>query len=331
MGINNCGSLCWGDCCPEGGKWVVHSSRVIDKTIVYSFALAKDLLSRFDLSNIDRVVLWADTGPHFRAYSFISTLSHHVNTVLKKHMAFEFGVEHHFKGDCDGFFATLNRWKEEVALKEMICDVADLVSCYTRKHAEMLSIEPSRPDAEFIEFMPAQRSDYKLVNFKVSALPARIQSSYSWHFDVLDFRRKDFRGRGDNRNVLTGVGCHANLLSDRRVMYDRAVHPIIVDVPEEVGEDEAPEELLLAATKEYLGWKTSYRLAQPEAQKTEDMRPRLRRKFVALGDRLQDTAAQRHRPTETKQIAFMATAKRMAARRKGHQQVMATWREPLKV
>ena len=68
-------------------------------------------------------------------------------------------MEHHFKGDCDGYFSCLNRRKEEVARKEMICNVADLVSCYTRKHAEMLAIEPSRPDAEFIEFTPAQRCD----------------------------------------------------------------------------------------------------------------------------------------------------------------------------
>ena len=47
-------------------------------------------------------------------------------------------------------------------MKEMICNVADLVTCYTRKHADMLAIKPSRPDTEFIEFTLAQRTEYEL-------------------------------------------------------------------------------------------------------------------------------------------------------------------------
>ena len=87
----------------------MHTSRVIDKTTVYSYALARDLLRRFDVSNIDRVVLWADTGPHSRAYRFISTLSHYVNTVSLSHMNVEFGVEHHLLGGCDDCFSCLSR------------------------------------------------------------------------------------------------------------------------------------------------------------------------------------------------------------------------------
>ena len=53
-----------------------------------------------------------------------------------------------------------------------------------------------------------------------------------------------------NRPILTGVGCRANLLSDRRAEYGLAVHPIIVDVPEVVEEEEAEpaEAIHLAAT-----------------------------------------------------------------------------------
>ena len=109
------------------------------------------------------------------------------------------------------------------------------------------------------------------------------------------------------------------MLSDRRAEYGLAVHPIIVDVPEVVEEEEAEpaEAILLAATKEVLGWKTAYRLAEPDAKKTEDMRLGLRLTIEALGACLQWTATQRHRSTETKLIAFQAAYEALGGKAEG--------------
>ena len=133
LGVANMACFCWGCGLPVEGRWIVLSSRVLEKPEEFSWACLDKICSMLDLSETKWLTFWSDVGPHYRCYKLLSSLGTIMSEKCRLHIAVNYGAESHMKHICDGFFSTLN---SELSAKisqpkTEISTIADLISVYT--------------------------------------------------------------------------------------------------------------------------------------------------------------------------------------------------------
>ena len=112
-------SCIWGTNCPAGGVIITVLSRVVEKSAAFTLNVLERVLDELGamgiLKNVQHLVFWSDTGPHYRANRVLTA---HATRILEKfkelsgrvfpqapnEIHVRFTLEHHGKDWCDLFF-----------------------------------------------------------------------------------------------------------------------------------------------------------------------------------------------------------------------------------
>jgi hypothetical protein len=148
-----------------------------------------------------------------------------------------------------------------------------------------------------------------------------IQSSYHWTFTANDARRTTIWGVGAQSRIATGCDMKAHGLSEKKAPFYMKCFPELADAKEATAvalEDAAdPEIELLPVAAETIktvgGWRSSYKLLDPEVIKLPQTMRKLEKKMASMSQVL-DTVPRGSRSTSTDEIAIKAVLTR--ARRK---------------
>ena len=208
------------------------------------------------------VNLWFDQGTHFRCNKVVCAAGHRWPQLLRKHFDVRFGPPAHMKNSCDQVFAILNNILRKASLQRIISEISEVVEEYTNGMANRCE-----PDAEFcaIDFMPKPKAEYKLRAFKVNSLPALIRSTYHYHFQISDFRRRNFAVANGE---VTGIFASTKLVpGSEGLLHPDRRHPVLA--AEDAEEEPEEEDVALGAgakasevpvmSRIVNGWRCSYR------------------------------------------------------------------------
>jgi len=116
---------------------------------------------------------------------------------------------------------------------------------------------------------------------RASRLPSLLTACHSWQINLNDQRRAHttVTGKGAYALQLRGVDLRAAMFDGARLSAEHTVRPWLVASPgaEEV---DAPEDVpaVVHSTREYRGWRLSYRELRPEEATAATFRARLDRK-----------------------------------------------------
>ena len=134
-------------------------------------------MGRLNLDGVDKFVMWADTGKHFRAKEFLAYWSitvpekYNVDTTLK-HFA-----EAHGKSLCDGLFGDLAFGFHQAALQTIVSDANEVKDAWERYVAE--DVKP-HTSISFVHFIPPPKRDLIRRMFHDESIGVGIASSYMW-------------------------------------------------------------------------------------------------------------------------------------------------------
>lgn len=214
-------------------------------------------------------------------------------------MRVAFGPEQHMKQVCDGMMSHMNQVEKHAAMEKLLSTCDDLVQAYSDASASLAALDKDRPPEHDLNFTPPPKDKIVSDSVKLSSrcVPIGIKSSHDWHFQLNDSRRKSVWGRHKQREA-TAIHARANVLSNLHAPADQIFLPIVLPSQEEDAVDisDAEEEAILTTqTREYNGWKYSYRRDQPELRKTADFRRRLQMKLTAVAKVCPLVEAQRRR------------------------------------
>ena len=307
------GAKLWSRSCPRG-HWYQFASRVLEKTAAYSFSLLGDLLklAKEDglLEGVREVKVWSDTGPHFRAYHLLASTAVELTEAWGVNFRFAFGLERHFKNECDGHFAVLGRRVELKRKTKMLATVADLIEAWREGFEMAKKSDPLYPDETSIDYVPAEKTLLAMWDFHNSDWPAPIKACHEWSTSVLDRRRKRYKSR--NGAMLTSVRVNAHMIPNGTAPYTRSTNLRLEPVdnkaaPEDCEKQEVPAGVFSSeislATRYVNSWRCSYRLEKPEQIPAEDFKPRLRRKLDALKEFKGDVPENGRRPSTAVRLA----------------------------
>jgi hypothetical protein len=186
-------------------------SRVVEKTQEYTVACTIKLLSLYDLTNVETITIYMDTGPHYRAYRFISSMTLYITETLHRSAQFVFLTEHHGKGRVDALFARVTQAIDNACQRTMLKDIADVVLACQAWRAE--STTGASTD-RFIDFVPCPKIELPIQLLLKSCFPVTIKSAYTFKFNINDARRKTLRGRFPKEHVLTGLTATCHVLKE---------------------------------------------------------------------------------------------------------------------
>lgn len=230
VATNTLGAYIWGHNCGLKGMWMVLMSRVLEKPGEYSCAIIWRLVAMMTelrvFEGATRFEVWTDTGPHYRCWKFVGTLSmpllHHLGCEVRMH----FGLEHHMKQIIDGLFQRLNFRVKQRALLEWVNDTDDLVRCHIEAHQLELKYDPERAPEIYENFMPCEKKDVVCVKMDERYVPCLLTTCHSWSFSLKDRSRTTLYGRGVNSNTATNVIAKAAMLPDRKCDADKIFQPV---------------------------------------------------------------------------------------------------------
>jgi hypothetical protein len=286
LSITCFGAKVWGH--GQGtGSYYCYFSRVQEKTAAFALALMFDLIGRISLSDATHIHVWADAGPHFRAYQFVSTLGVVVPTKYKRSISINFGQEHHLKGEVDAFFGRVSRYVDTLAHERMIVDTKDLVDACSECFRRRLT----GSDEVFLDWFPPDKDDIQLITLR--NIPCKLRYCHQYKFSINDHRRKSLFSRGDP-TILTGIDLACHIVQDHPAGVLRSCFPQIksqtkatapcekaVDTDDEV-EEHVKSSGFDQAVKLIGGWRTSYRKDTPETDTYIKYHRRLQRKRLGM-------------------------------------------------
>jgi hypothetical protein len=207
---------------------------ILDHTALFAYTALKDLLVRLSLRSGCVVHVWADCGPHFRAYQFLWGLCQICLEWKLNRICLHFCSEHHGKGRCDGQFGLQRRWLLEAAVEMVIATLEDLEVALTQGATETVKSDPTGPSYHIVHFKP----QYPKEAFTMKPAEGFIESSY-----CLEVRQAP--------HAFHKVAIRDFTYSDRRSL----VHN---------GRDVGSFEVLKAKLEE--NWRFSYRQTEPEKE-----------------------------------------------------------------
>jgi hypothetical protein len=277
-------------------KFIAYFSRVLSKCQHYALACTFDAIGRLLEDGHKAIHVWADSGPHFRGYAFISSLSYWVLSNHRIDLQVSWGAEGHMKSEVDQFFGRIAQALEAARRERMVSTIAQLCEACRiwREHSEIA-------DETFIDYLPPDRKDVLRLQYKISDFPVGIKSFHSITFRLTDTRRRELFGR--NTKVLTAVLAKVELLPHIYVPYFSFVPEVEKDnrdvvpaaalpaVPPAAPAEESGDEVdfddstaVPYSCQKVRGWKTSYRQECPEEFDMENFKCRLasKRKTMQL-------------------------------------------------
>jgi hypothetical protein len=130
--------------------------------------------------------------------------------------------------------------------------------------------------------------------------------------------------------TITGISMRCNILPGFNAESFRSGHPVIADStdPPDVP---PPLEVLTMLTKDWMGWRLAYRSDEPEKGNHEQKQMVLKRKRVAMQDRL-DRLPEARRSGTTFNLAKMKSQQLVhSARHKSERDVFKSAREGMKL
>ena len=165
--------------------YATYVSTVLECTPLFVVAMLEHFLASLRgtgvFDGIKRLHMWCDTGPHFRAYEFLSYWCVYVPKLLKIDAMLSFFAEHHGKGRVDAHFGHLSEWLRLAAAVAVISDAPGLVDAW-RKHAAQAYDDSGKTAANctFVDFTPPAKASLPQDTLNNAALQLRISRSMCW-------------------------------------------------------------------------------------------------------------------------------------------------------
>ncbi len=305
------GCYLFGESVPRQGRWVFLLSRVIEATSTFAICCIDHILGL--VTNVRTVTLWCDSGPHFRSYKFLTTLG--LRTLEKwnvRQVDINYGAEHHYKSRCDGQFGTTSSWRRDAAKKGTLSTIEDVVTVLNERSKRECELDETRAPLEAIDFLPPKKSEVVTYEMKANALPFGIHSCYSWRFRTNDTRRQSLWARGRiESGIATGVDCRCIVLTGLRGSWTAPFFPQIdpLNAGGAPAEQEARADPPATTARDWEGWRTSWRTAEPDLEGPQRINERLKwraeklnllRPCMVKGERRQSTDVRQGRAQEAR-------------------------------
>ena len=228
--------------------YYTYLSDVMDHTPLFVIACMKDWLAKLPDEHVESYSLWADVGPHFRAYRFWSWWLDVFPREVRKPVFLDYFVEGHGKGVLDGMFGRMSKWTEQIARKEVLPTVSELC-CALARRADQMNGQHGRSLYTFVDFAPLAHAE----------LPHRLLSGTS-----MRDRKMGCRSTYSLSTTLSRLNhaiIHSHVLTGRPVVA--STPPPYCDGDRE--EEEEVQELdgipNVCGTD---GWRRAYRMRVPE-------------------------------------------------------------------
>ncbi len=333
-------SLVW---CKEQEKptWVTLCSRILEKTSLYTMLTLEVVLDRcVDLgllgSNIKTVVLWSDSGPHYRSSRALGCISKHWPVKYGTNFQLTFGLEKHSKSEVDGYFARLQHRLARFEKTAWLRTTGDVVNCLAAASAS----RALQTDIEiFVDYLPTiSKAKYSEIVpwVNLASLPEAMRRVHCWHMQCNDKRRRNMVGA--DHCTLTAIDMKCCAIPNMPWDTTGQLHPSIthrppeqVAVPNDVVDDEEVEDANAAeqdddrapatiATSssvamdcsQVLGWRCSWRRTEPEEPNLAKSLSRLRWKHQGFMH-LRLPPSTRHPPMQSAAARGRAIVRKRAA------------------
>jgi hypothetical protein len=99
----------WSADLPSKGVFFTVATRILEKSAKLAVVLLEVAIKRFRQPHQTHIVLWSDTGPHFRAKVAISTFTFPILWNQRCSGEWNFWVEMHGKSCIDGYVGLLSQ------------------------------------------------------------------------------------------------------------------------------------------------------------------------------------------------------------------------------
>ncbi len=299
--------------------WWFLLSRVVEHSAKYLIACVQRVLQdTHQPDSLTDMHLWSDGAAQMKNGLL---LGHSIQILERRpnilRVTNSFGCSKHFKGPWDGQFGTVSAVIEDHCKTHACTEISELVQLLTAWADRRKQMHPSGPTYHFIEFMPQQKNTYEWVQLDSKTLKG-LRRSQCFSFTRADRRRRSLWGKGMDLWRATGVHFKNHILTGLRAEATNSGHAsrCAREESDSEAESEAADDDILITSREFNGWKCSYR-TETEAAKRHQRRVHLQRQFQANSC----TAAKlpeawRHRTVaELKARAERIRAKQMASRR----------------
>lgn len=220
-----------------------------------------------DWSGIDNLVMWFDSGPHFRSARVLASAASRWTRAWANTVQVIFGCECHHKSLCDGIFGQMKQAIRRAACSEWVVTAADamrvLQAAYTpgSRHGTLQHI--------ILNFSPTKSRDEvdkEVLCLLARSLPVAIKSCHAYSFKVNDIRRVNLLSRCGR--FLSGVTVRCHYYPTRRASEDTTTTQLrmcqVADKDAEMIAEELEEHLESDEPNLFLGWKCTYRTQTPE-------------------------------------------------------------------
>jgi hypothetical protein len=277
-------SLVWGDKDSglEGDEAFVSFTRVVEKGAMWTILVMEQTLAKLAALHLlprgTTVVLWSDTGPSYRAARFLGTVGLRWAYEFNLKFVVNFGLEHHAKNRCDGWFGNIKTAIRDRARAVTIASPSDALEALRRRYPEDDRVGPRRTRLHLDEIVPSvekSKMEDVLPTIRPDSLPLPVRACHSYSFTPNDERRSDWHGA--DKVTMTGMTCRGHRLPNRK----SAVHltgflqlasekeKIACKAEEEVAakaeEDISPVLGEVDESKKMIfGWRCTYRIVTPE-------------------------------------------------------------------
>jgi hypothetical protein len=271
-------------------------TRITEKTALWTMMVLEEVVKRLQsegrLAGVREICHWSDCGPAYRSLHWLSAACARWPVLWSANIRIRYGLESHFKSKCDMVFSMLHRWLSLYEKRRLLRYPSDLVevfteaaACCTTMHYTFFELVPNMEKTKFAGIVKfVQRA----------SLPSPIKASQDFSFTRVDTRRLSIVGR--DLRTISGVmarshglpGLRASILTSgfcvlatateaaEAMLEDEATDLAVVPAPDEVGMN----------VREVMGFRSSYRLSEPEVCDESKTVAKLRKKadhFVGMG------------------------------------------------
>ena len=159
----------------------------MEESGLYSVSILTHLLAELaktlpQWASIHTVKLWFDQGTHFRCNRMLGATGLLWPERWHKSFSVNFGPPAHLKEDCDRFFSVLDERLRKAAPNDIVEEIPQVLDLWRENL-------PSYEE-HYVDYMPQDKAVIYPPLFERSSLPCGICSTYHWHSQMADARRK---------------------------------------------------------------------------------------------------------------------------------------------
>ena len=132
---------------------------MLDHDAAYTISVMQDFMNEITAvyTGIERVTLWSDVGPHFRASRFMAWWLCRLPASMGMQFTFNMHPPGHGKGDVDGFFGRLRRGKDEAAQESELWTKREYCLQLQRVFDSQKERNPASAEIRMIDYEPAPK------------------------------------------------------------------------------------------------------------------------------------------------------------------------------